>query len=40
VHIAFEEGLKLLTTTTDALSVIGVNTPEELAIAERYKAMT
>ncbi|NBX49479.1 hypothetical protein EBT25_05955 [bacterium] len=40
VHISFEEGLKLLTTTADALSVIGVNTPEELAIAERYKAIT
>lgn len=37
VHMASEQGLQLLTTTTDALSVIGVNTPEELVIAERQK---
>ncbi|MEK9156862.1 MAG: NTP transferase domain-containing protein [Patescibacteria group bacterium] len=35
VHMASEQGLRLLTTTADALSVIGVNTPEELLVAEK-----
>lgn len=37
VQMASEDGLHMLTTTTDALSVIGVNTPEELLVAERQR---
>lgn len=35
MQMASQEGIRILTTTTDALSVIGVNTPEELLVAEK-----
>lgn len=37
IGLATQDGLRLHTTQTDALSVIGVNTPEDLKDAEAYK---
>lgn len=36
IGLAAIDGLELRTTSTDALAVIGVNTPEDLADAERH----
>lgn len=38
IGLAAQDGKMLHTTTTDALAVIGVNTPDDLKDAERYKA--
>lgn len=37
IRMAIEQGIPLLSTVTDALAVIGVNTQEDLAVAERQK---
>ncbi len=38
IRMASDDGLSLLSTTTDALAVIGVNTPEDLAVLEKQKS--
>lgn len=40
IGLGASDGLKLLTTTTNALAVIGINTPEDLADAERHHCKT
>lgn len=40
VSLAAKDGLSLHTTSTDALAVIGVNTPEDLKDAERHHGGT